>query len=71
MSNTALRRLARQPNAGIALKGYVDFMNYVVPGLMTEREVIARILKATSIAETKALAAAMQGIAAARRRSPQ
>jgi hypothetical protein len=70
MSST-LRRLADLPNGHLAAKGFCDFKNYHETGLMTEADIISRIIKSTRgtrIPEIEAIAAVRQGIDAAKRK---
>jgi hypothetical protein len=67
--STALRTLGAQPNSGIALKAYLDFCNYAVPGLMTEDQIAARIMKSmqtTGLKHRDMREAISKGFAAAR-----
>ncbi len=68
---SALRRLADQPNGPLAAKGYCDFKSYCVPALMSEDDIIKRIVASTRgsrIPETEAIAAVRKGIEAAKRK---
>jgi hypothetical protein len=68
--SVALRTLAQQPNHAIALKAYLDFCNYAVPGLMDETAITARILRtmqAHGLKEREMREAIARGFAAARR----
>jgi hypothetical protein len=68
--STVLRKLLEQPHGHVAAKGYLDFMNYCVPGLMTEDAVVKRIASSFSstVNTAEGLAAIRAGFAAARRK---
>jgi hypothetical protein len=43
--SAALRNIGLGPNGHIALKAYLDFCNYAVPGLMDESAISERIMR--------------------------
>jgi hypothetical protein len=69
--SAVLARLLRAPNGAICAKAFIDYENYTRTGLMTEADIVARLVASVreNIPETQASAAAMKGIAAAKRKS--
>jgi hypothetical protein len=68
--SAALRNLGQQPHGALALKAYLDAHNYILSGLMTEHEAIARIMRTRDarIPEAEAMSAILKGLAAAKRK---
>jgi hypothetical protein len=68
--STVMRKLAAQPHGTVALKGYLDFLNYCVPGLMSEDAVVKRIAStfSSTVNTAEGLAAIRAGFDAARRK---
>jgi hypothetical protein len=66
--NARLRNIGTGQHGSLALKGFCDFHNFVVPNLMSEEAVIRRILKSHSsgISEAEARSAILKGFAAAK-----
>jgi hypothetical protein len=70
--STALRALGRQPHGAIAVKAYVDCLNYAATGLMSESAIALRILasaKDSGVPEAEARAAIRMGLRAAHRQT--
>jgi hypothetical protein len=66
--SAVLARLLREPNGGLAAKGFTDFLNYGATNLMTEEAIVKRAASTRnrSVSEADAIAAIRKGIAAAK-----
>jgi hypothetical protein len=69
--SSALRRLAHQPNSGLAAQAFCDFVNLAQTGLVSAEQIETRLMRSTlnsTISEIEAIAAIRRGFAAARRK---
>lgn len=65
--SSALRKLAFEPNGDLAAQAYLGFRNFVLTGLLQEKQIKLKLVKNSTLKADAALDAIERGFEAARK----